>query len=634
MSAEEKIKTGEKLAEQGNIDDAVSVFREVIKGDPKNTVAYNNLAVLRHAQGDLSEAIQLLTTAIEYDSSYREAICNLVAILTEVNQEKIAVPLLKNYLMERPEDKELHILLNALEGESGEVEIKKDILPSAAFSSHLSERLEGLQVALQTQMSQQDFSGAETSLKRLAALTRHQNRTVIDALVSIYRKDDRVPEIMTLLKNAAGECFENKKWDEFFEFAYLSIYAEIFFGKSPNYQYSRVDEDLSRYVRLYAKSKKASDKRISNHLKKRSSAKLKSNKKKIGFVLEGFSDRQAPLKTYYSLAKNHPQEQYDIIFYSRQALDSPQALAENYDNSIKNLKSWNCQVRCPNSRLTPSNQIDFLIDAITKDKPDALIFQTTYFVPQYGAVAALRLAPIQAALEHQQAEYCRDIDLLFTPKKLYLDSLSTTYPPLISQKELDAKPINRKELGIPNDATVLISVNRHVRYSQPIFWENLSAVMESNANTWFVGVGLESVDEVIPGESKIKERIRATGFKTNVADYLAMADIYLDLFPSGGGSSVLEAMYFEIPALCFEQDFCAPYSINSETVSSSFVQHPELIIANKDYSDWQKRLLHLIKNPEFRQEKGQQVKATVSEFAPKLVAQRFFSTMSSHLQGT
>ena len=108
MSAEEKIKTGEKLAEQGNIDDAVSVFREVIKEDSKNTVAYNNLAVLRHAQGDLSEAIQLLTTAIEYDSSYREAICNLVAILTEVNQEKIAVPLLKNYLMERPEDKELH----------------------------------------------------------------------------------------------------------------------------------------------------------------------------------------------------------------------------------------------------------------------------------------------------------------------------------------------------------------------------------------------------------------------------------------------------------------------------------------------------------------------------------------------
>jgi len=55
---------------QDKYDEAVEVFKEVAKNNPKNVMAYNNLGLTYQVQGKLNEAIKVYTTAININPNH------------------------------------------------------------------------------------------------------------------------------------------------------------------------------------------------------------------------------------------------------------------------------------------------------------------------------------------------------------------------------------------------------------------------------------------------------------------------------------------------------------------------------------------------------------------------------------
>jgi Flp pilus assembly protein TadD len=65
-----------------NYDEATKTYREVIKRDPKNAIAQNNLGVVLEARGLREDAVAAYRKALELKSDYPEAKANLDRLTT------------------------------------------------------------------------------------------------------------------------------------------------------------------------------------------------------------------------------------------------------------------------------------------------------------------------------------------------------------------------------------------------------------------------------------------------------------------------------------------------------------------------------------------------------------------------
>ena len=68
---------GHVLNQQGDVDGAMMLFRQVLELDPNDAMAHNNLGVALLQQGEVEEAIVHFSKALSIDPSYRTAQENL-----------------------------------------------------------------------------------------------------------------------------------------------------------------------------------------------------------------------------------------------------------------------------------------------------------------------------------------------------------------------------------------------------------------------------------------------------------------------------------------------------------------------------------------------------------------------------
>jgi len=111
----------------------------------------------------------------------------------------------------------------------------------------------------------------------------------------------------------------------------------------------------------------------------------------------------------------------------------------------------------------------------------------------------------------------------------------------------------RAELGIPADATVLLSVGEvNENKNHRVVIEALSKLENTNVHYVICGCGpLEESHKLLAKELGLEKRVHLTGFRSDVADFYQAADIFV--FPSlreGLSVALMEAMGSEIPVVC------------------------------------------------------------------------------------
>jgi Tfp pilus assembly protein PilF len=82
---------GNALRDQGKLEEAIAAFRQAIQLDPNYDAAYNNLGIALSKQGKLEEAIAAFRQAIQLDPNYDAAYNNLGIALSEQGKLEEAI---------------------------------------------------------------------------------------------------------------------------------------------------------------------------------------------------------------------------------------------------------------------------------------------------------------------------------------------------------------------------------------------------------------------------------------------------------------------------------------------------------------------------------------------------------------
>ncbi len=78
---DQKIKHAEDLFAKGQIDEASDIFSTILKEDPENELALNNLAVIHHQQGDTERSQKYIEKAYNLNPTHQDIIENFASII-------------------------------------------------------------------------------------------------------------------------------------------------------------------------------------------------------------------------------------------------------------------------------------------------------------------------------------------------------------------------------------------------------------------------------------------------------------------------------------------------------------------------------------------------------------------------
>lgn len=617
----------QRLLAAGAFEEAEERLRDVLDDDPQHAAALRYLGLLLLERDQTQEAADCFIRALQLDVEDKEALRGLWRAYAAHDALPQLVPLLTDLVAGHPADAEYRRLLaEAQNAEHRAAEAEAPAaLPEEAFDPDPEVRFRALLETASADLQAGRLDPALVTLQRAALTTGYADDAVVGALSDLYRQAQDVPALKALWKRAAVAALERDDLDAFFRHAYTSIYAEQMFARSPRYAYATIDADLNAYVRLAARAHPLAALAGQHRARPRAEARPL----RVGFVLEGLSQLQAPSRFYLPVVEHHDPERFELYCYSRYALGEALAVRERYAETAAFMARHRCRVRTPDRPMGPMQQVDALARQILEDQIDVLVFQTLHFVPVYNFLAALRLAPLQALVEHQQPEHTAVADLVFTLRKAALECSAEAAPfPMMHLKPPPGPPVDRSAFGIPAGAVVLASANREARYRQDVFWQAVTDLLERHPNTYFLAIGLADAGPYLAGREHLRDRVVTPGFRTDVMECLAAADVYVDLIPSGGGSSLVEAMYAGLPVVSFEQDFGSLYRVDRETISD-YVGEPALVVPHGNLARWHQLLDGLVRDADFRREMGETMRRRARAFDPATATARLFDTLEA-----
>ena len=580
----------------------ISDFVRLVESDDYDSSEYRNFIADNFS---LQKQLQSIENIINRDNKYQDA----VSQTTDHSYEERTTP-----------SKEQDSTPNA----KGHARV----YPDEAFSSDPEIRIKVLTQEVNKQLSLRRFDIAETTLERLAIMTSYSNDVIIGKLIELYQMRDDIPKIQSIWKRAAVSDMEKNNLDRFLDNCYKSIYSEIIFGKAPNYKYSKTDEDINAFISLSAKAHSLY-KWVQKNRKKPEYT--ETARLKIGIILEGFNQNSAPIRTYFPMAEYYDRNKFEIYFYSRWCLKDENAKKQQHDVTARFFQQKGCHVRTPECQHSPMEQVSFITKQILNDEIDILIFQTSYFVPPYNFISCLQPAFFQARIEHQQPEYSTNFDLDFTMNKAVFESANKTSEFPISQDGPPATTIiKRSDYGIPDNAIILVSSNRNVRYNQKPFWDEVSAMLRKHQNVFFIAIGLSNLDGLLPETcQELKKRIVTPGFRTDVMSFMEISDLYVDIFPSGGGTSLIEAMHAGLPTVSFGSNYSTLFSISDESLAHDYIATEDLVIPYGNTTKWHDTLDRLILDSDWRKKMGKAMVKRSHDYAPDRVVNKFLTILKT-----
>ncbi|HUT72264.1 MAG TPA: glycosyltransferase [Desulfatiglandales bacterium] len=92
------VKTGETLFAEGKVEEAEKCFLDLLKKDPSNTEALNDLGVIQHAKGNVKGAEDLFLKAIAAKQEYLDARLNLVDLYQDAKRWSEAAIQLEKFI--------------------------------------------------------------------------------------------------------------------------------------------------------------------------------------------------------------------------------------------------------------------------------------------------------------------------------------------------------------------------------------------------------------------------------------------------------------------------------------------------------------------------------------------------------
>jgi glycosyltransferase involved in cell wall biosynthesis len=181
--------------------------------------------------------------------------------------------------------------------------------------------------------------------------------------------------------------------------------------------------------------------------------------------------------------------------------------------------------------------------------------------------------------------------------------------PLVPAANDIGKTNARRMLGIPKNQTVLLSVGRAEKYRPCAGYDFVGTIgklldRRSNAHLYVVG---ESRDGIAPYvQASLHERLHFVGPKENPTHYRVAADIYLESFPFGSQTALLEAALSELPVVPAYAPLAPLLVANDDSLC-------DLVTNASNEQEYLSQIEHFIENPQVGRQLATQLRQRVTE---------------------
>jgi 2-polyprenyl-3-methyl-5-hydroxy-6-metoxy-1,4-benzoquinol methylase/glycosyltransferase involved in cell wall biosynthesis len=118
----DKLRQGETLFSEGEIEEAFAVFNTVLENQPDNQEALNNLGVIYHSQRNREKAEDYFLKVLAIKDDHPDALLNLINLYQEEQRWQEAAIKLEKYLVKYDQDTNLYNQLGVVYLEIGDIE--------------------------------------------------------------------------------------------------------------------------------------------------------------------------------------------------------------------------------------------------------------------------------------------------------------------------------------------------------------------------------------------------------------------------------------------------------------------------------------------------------------------------------
>ena len=174
-----------------------------------------------------------------------------------------------------------------------------------------------------------------------------------------------------------------------------------------------------------------------------------------------------------------------------------------------------------------------------------------------------------------------------------------------------SRPEAKRQLGLPPDSLVLFSIARPAKFrtiNGVSFADAHVPVLKQHDKAMLVVVGAgEEREDWAAAAAQVPGRIRSIGVTTETAVYFEAADVFVDSFPFGTNTSLLQAASWGVPAVTRH-----PYSAACDILGSDMPGLDGNLIRVKDIEEYTAVLSRLITDDAFRVALGQTAYTSVA----------------------
>jgi protein O-GlcNAc transferase len=519
---------GNALKDQGKLEEAIEAYNKVLSFKPDYVDAYYNMGNALKDQGKLDEAIAFYNKALFYKPDYAVAYYNMGNALLEQSKPEEAIEAYSKALAIKPDYAAAYNNIGTTLKDRGKPDeaivsynkalaIKPDYVDAyynmgtvLQDQGNLEEAIEAYSKALAIKP---DYENART-------LKLHQQAHICN-WDSIAEDVNLIPELGTLKKHVSP-------------FVLLSL------EDAP-------DRHLTR-SKIYAKA---------NYPQKTLPPKARPSKRpkriRIGYFSSDFKEHPVA----YLIAKaleQHNRDQFEVFGYSiygDKKSEMRQRLEKSFD-SFADVQSMSDRDIALQAR---QDEIDIAVD---------LNGFTQY---ARTGIFAYRAAPIQinylgypGTMGSNFMDYIVADKFLipgenqkyFNEKPLYLPN---TYMPTDDSRELSQKPMNRSDMGLPDDAFVFCCFNNNYKISPTEFdiWMRSLTKVE-NSVLWLRNSNqISNINMKNEAQKRNVDPSRLVfADKVPMDEHLArhrLADLFVDTFAFNAHTTATEALWAGLPVV-------------------------------------------------------------------------------------
>jgi glycosyltransferase involved in cell wall biosynthesis len=169
----------------------------------------------------------------------------------------------------------------------------------------------------------------------------------------------------------------------------------------------------------------------------------------------------------------------------------------------------------------------------------------------------------------------------------------------------------KRQLGIPEESVLLLSVARAIKYKTIdgiSFADAHVALLKHYERAFLIIVGPGTTEDYSSAIQQTDGRVIAYPEREDTAVFYQAADIYVDSFPFISTTSLLEAGSYGVPLVSR-----FPYSDASGVLGADMPGLTGNLICTRDLAAYEKTLSHLIEDEEFRSSLGEATNKKIVE---------------------